>query len=216
MNFAFVKWYPGNFLSGTAHLSNEEVGAYIRLLCWQASSGSLPNDYERLRRLADGMSHDTWQAIRDKFQIDEVTGELRNPRMHEEMETAKARVEGAKKAAEKRWSSKDAPAKPTHMPTDNRTDMPKKEGRKEGTAKNESIIDFTPGESKDENVIRVAEASCSLGLDRIMAFKFATKLFQLMPDRKGTEFFKDLIRRSKTAKVPSAYFRSAVKKEFGL
>jgi uncharacterized protein YdaU (DUF1376 family) len=130
MNFAFVKWYPGNFLSGTAHLSNEEVGAYIRLLCWQASSGSLPNDYERLRRLADGMSHDTWQAIRDKFQIDEESGELRNPRMHEEMETAKARVDSAKKAAGKRWS-KNATVEESDMPPDIREQMPKKEGRKE-------------------------------------------------------------------------------------
>jgi uncharacterized protein YdaU (DUF1376 family) len=215
MNFAFVKWYPGNFLSGTAHLSNEEVGAYIRLLCWQASSGSLPNDYERLRRLADGMSHDTWQAIRDKFQIDEESGELRNPRMHEEMETAKARVDSAKKAAGKRWS-KNATVEESDMPPDIREQMPKKEGRKEGTAKNDENISFVPGETKDENVILVAEASCKLGLDRIMAFKFATKLFQAMPDRKGTDFFKDLVARSNAAKIPTAYFRTAVKKEFGL
>ena len=78
MNFAFVKWYPGAFMAGTAHLSNEEVGAYIRLLCWQAQSGELPNDFDRLSRLADGMSVDTWKAIRDKFQVDEATDGLFN------------------------------------------------------------------------------------------------------------------------------------------
>ena len=87
----------------------------------RAQSGELPNDFDRLSRLADGMSVDTWKAIRDKFQVDEATDGLYNERMRAEMDAAADRVAKGRKAAQTRWGKGDnasayADALPTHMP----------------------------------------------------------------------------------------------------
>lgn len=44
--------YAQDFLVGTAELTAEEVGAYIRLLCYQWVKGGLPNDENKLAHLA--------------------------------------------------------------------------------------------------------------------------------------------------------------------
>ena len=225
MNFAFVKWYPGSFLEGTAYMSNEEVGAYMRLLCWQAQSGGLPNEFERLKRLADGMSHDTWVAIRDKFEVDEDTGKLVNSRMATEMKAASDRVASGKKAASARWKrGTDATALRADMPPDEHPHMPKKERKKEQAAPAKKEIQKEPeidqempsAGNHDQNVVFAAEAASRLGLDRVSCMRFASTLFRDRPGREGQEWLKDLLTRSKAARSPSAYFKSAVKKEFGL
>ena len=221
MNFAFVKWYPGSFLEGTAYMSNEEVGAYMRLLCWQAQSGGLPNEFERLKRLADGMSHDTWVAIRDKFEVDEDTGKLVNSRMATEMKAASDRVASGKKAASARWKrGTDATALRADMPPEEHPHMPKKERKKEQAAPAKKEIQKEPempsADNHDQNVVFAAEAASRLGLDRVSCMRFASTLFRDRPGREGQEWLKDLLTRSKAARSPSAYFKSAVKKEFGL
>ena len=225
MNFAFVKWYPGSFLEGTAYMSNEEVGAYIRLLCWQAQSGGLPNEFERLKRLADGMSHDTWLAIRDKFEVDEDTGKLVNSRMATEMKSASDRVASGKKAASARWKSgSDAAALRPDMRPHEHPHMPKKERKKEQAAPAKKEIQKEPeidqempsADNHDQNVVFAAEAASRLGLDRVACMRFASTLFRDRPGREGQEWLKDLLIRSKAARSPSAYFKSAVQKEFGL
>lgn len=53
------QFYPQDFLVGTADLTSEEVGGYIRLLCYQWAKGSLPNDDKKLMQLSgisDGLS----------------------------------------------------------------------------------------------------------------------------------------------------------------
>lgn len=53
------QFYPHDFLVGTADLTAEEVGGYIRLLCYQWAKGSLPNDDKKLMQLSgitDGLS----------------------------------------------------------------------------------------------------------------------------------------------------------------
>lgn len=53
------QFYPQDFLVGTADMTAEEVGGYIRLLCYQWAKGSLPNDDKKLSQLSgisDGLS----------------------------------------------------------------------------------------------------------------------------------------------------------------
>ncbi len=48
------QFYADDFLAGTIDMSPAEVGAYIRLLCYQWSNGSIPADLKKLRRIAGG------------------------------------------------------------------------------------------------------------------------------------------------------------------
>ncbi|MCR6656641.1 MAG: YdaU family protein [Opitutus sp.] len=73
--------YAQDFLVGTADMSAEEVGGYIRLLCYQWAKGSLPNDPEKLKNLS-GCTSDACASIMLKFRICE-DGALRNERLEE-------------------------------------------------------------------------------------------------------------------------------------
>jgi uncharacterized protein YdaU (DUF1376 family) len=232
VNFAYVKWFPGAFMAGTAHLSNEEVGAYIRLLCWQAQSTELPNDFDRLSRLADGMNADTWKSIRDKFMVDDDTGGLYNQRMRLEMLTASERVEKSKSAANKRWSKKknanaDADAYADAMPTH----MPKKETKKE-TKKERNKEDQTiqipahtddphlciEGLSPDDESYKVELARWAMhhGVTAVNAFILHRLIAERMGDsHKGKEWLVNLARNVESARVPAAYLRKTMKETFG-
>lgn len=60
-----VPFHVGDFISGTIHMSAEETGAYIMLLCahYQAGQDGLPNDDKYLSRVAR-LSIKKWLAIR--------------------------------------------------------------------------------------------------------------------------------------------------------
>lgn len=46
------QFYVKDFISGTVHMTSEEVGAYIRLLCFQWEHGSIPDDKKVLIRIS--------------------------------------------------------------------------------------------------------------------------------------------------------------------
>ncbi len=48
------QFYPDDFVGGTCDLSQAEVGAYMRLLCYQWGRGEIPTDREKLERIAGG------------------------------------------------------------------------------------------------------------------------------------------------------------------
>jgi len=75
------QFYWSDFLLGTALLSCEEVGAYMRLLCFQWQEGSLPNDAKLLARLAQADER-TISAILHKFS-ESSDGKLRNRKMED-------------------------------------------------------------------------------------------------------------------------------------
>lgn len=60
------KFHATDFLVGTATMTAEEVGAYIRLLCHQWDKGSVPAEDEALCRLA-GCRNKVIAAVRAKF-----------------------------------------------------------------------------------------------------------------------------------------------------
>jgi uncharacterized protein YdaU (DUF1376 family) len=62
-----ILFYYQDFLVGTSFLTNEEVGAYIRVLCHMADKGSISK--EHILKICS--THDIYNAIIEKFQIDE-------------------------------------------------------------------------------------------------------------------------------------------------
>jgi uncharacterized protein YdaU (DUF1376 family) len=46
------QFYPDDFIGGTCDMSTKEVGAFIRLLCFQWSKGKIPSDEKKLSRIA--------------------------------------------------------------------------------------------------------------------------------------------------------------------
>jgi len=48
------QFYADEYLAGTIAMSPAEVGAYIRLLCYQWSNGSIPDDPRKLKRIVGG------------------------------------------------------------------------------------------------------------------------------------------------------------------
>ena len=228
MNFAYVKWFPGAFMAGTAHLSNEEVGAYIRLLCWQAQSTELPNDFDRLSRLADGMNADTWKAIRDKFIVDDDTGGLYNQRMRLEMLTASERVQKSKSAANKRWSKRkdtdaDADAYADALPRH----MPKKETKKQQNKENQTIA--LPAITNENHLaiegldpdgetykLELSRWAMLHGVTAVNAFILHRLIVDHLGDaHKGKDWLVNLARKVESARVPAAYLRKTLKDTFG-
>lgn len=106
------QFYAADFLMGTATMSAEEVGAYIRLLCFQWDSGSIPDDDATIARLG-GCAGNAVAKIRQKFRVDHDG--LRNVRL--EIERTKQRLFRDKQAENgaKRWAGNAKPV-PSHEP----------------------------------------------------------------------------------------------------
>jgi len=102
---AYMPLYVSDFIVSTQSLTQSQLGAYIRLLCFAWSEGGLPNDYEACSRIAGGIPKEDWAVIRKRLQVfDAGTSEerLSHPRMEKVRVKARqayeARVAGAAKA----------------------------------------------------------------------------------------------------------------------
>ena len=72
-------FYADDFLAGTFHMTQAEVGAYIRLLCYQWNRGEVPRSTTVQQRLAGGLVS---RAVREKFVV--VGGKRINERLEQE------------------------------------------------------------------------------------------------------------------------------------
>lgn len=72
--------YYNDLLGSTKTWTDEEFGAYMRLLIEQWDKGGLPNDSQRLARLYTSHAAN-WELLKDKFPL--VDGLLKNPVMEE-------------------------------------------------------------------------------------------------------------------------------------
>jgi uncharacterized protein YdaU (DUF1376 family) len=72
--------YPQDFLVGTADMTSEEVGGYIRLLCYQWTKGFLENNDKKLMQLSGVFDINDLNNVKSKFILCE-DGYLRNGRM---------------------------------------------------------------------------------------------------------------------------------------
>lgn len=76
-----VNFYTSDFLTGTTFMSNQQVGAYIRLLSYQHQLGHLTE--EIVNKVLYDLSDEKKHEILDKFLIDK-NGKYFNKRMEEE------------------------------------------------------------------------------------------------------------------------------------
>lgn len=112
------QFYPGDFVTGTIHMTAEEVGGYMLLLCCQWEQGALPADTASLRRIAR-CSARAMATIRQKF-IEGDDGLLRNERMERVRQGLIEFSDSQRQRAKARWNKpkampKDATAMPPHQ-----------------------------------------------------------------------------------------------------
>ena len=86
--FPYFNFFPADFLEGTAFLTDEEVGCYIRLLSIQWGHGRLPTDLSRLERYSPSIQR-SWSSIACKFKSDD--GGYFNQRLEDERARAMGR-----------------------------------------------------------------------------------------------------------------------------
>lgn len=100
---AFLFYYK-DFLASTACMSVAEVGAYLRLLCYQWEHEVVPDDSRKIARIinAGAQSNTLWRGIRERFpSVSE--GTLQNQRL----ERVRAEVQtGKSDTGERRKSSR--------------------------------------------------------------------------------------------------------------
>lgn len=105
------QFYADDFIAGTVDMSPAEVGAYIRLLCYQWSRGSAPALPEKMQRVAGGIVSEDVIA---KFPLCE-DGNRRNKRLEDVRKASDAFRKIQAEKAHSRWK-KDAAALPGHNP----------------------------------------------------------------------------------------------------
>lgn len=112
------QFYPADFLVGTAEMTADEVGGYIRLLCYQWTKGELPNSDKKLMQLSGVYTIPELNTIKSKFEV-RNNGTIVNLKMEKVRDEQVEYREKQREKANKRWESKpNAAALPEHMPVD--------------------------------------------------------------------------------------------------
>jgi uncharacterized protein YdaU (DUF1376 family) len=116
--------YAADFFMDTNSWTVEEIGIYWRLLMTEWTNRTLPDDEERLSRIAGcklKIFKKFWPIISQKF-VHDGEGNLINLRMEEVREAQDLYIESqrekGKSGAEKRWKDKMAGAMAKPMPDD--------------------------------------------------------------------------------------------------
>lgn len=127
------QFYAKDFSTATQSWSTEEVGIYIRLLCFQWDTGFLPNDPSRLARIC-GCSLDefkkAWVFVGLKFSEFE-NGIIKNSRLEKTREEQEAyrekqRLNGLKGGRPKNTETQNKPKEnPVVNPNNNPSGNPK-------------------------------------------------------------------------------------------
>lgn len=97
--------YAQDFLTGTAYMTPEEVGAYIRLLCFSWANGPLPDDAKVLRQIS-GLSTKKLKKILEKFSKND-NGQLINERLETERTKQKNFRKKQSEKAKKRYKNEE-------------------------------------------------------------------------------------------------------------
>lgn len=110
--------YPEKFMTGTHFMTNEQVGAYIRLLCLQHQMGHLPEKH--LKKIFEG---EIDAEVMTKFTLDSE-GNWYNEKLEKVQKERAAYAERQKALAKKRWTKKDAMADANAGAMASANDMP--------------------------------------------------------------------------------------------
>jgi len=91
-----VSWYADDFLSGVSDMTNEQAGAYAKLLSMQQSKGPLTK--EQLNSVTSD------KFVHKKFQYNADDGTYANPRMEKEVKARLAHQAAQRDRVNKRWN----------------------------------------------------------------------------------------------------------------
>lgn len=118
---SWFPFYPADWVTNedVVDMSLAERGAYLELLCHQWRNGSIPDDMERLRKIARCTAKEmtqVWPKVSPMFPPADEDGRLANGRMSRERVKAEAISVKSSTSAEKRWRAHkpDANALPVH------------------------------------------------------------------------------------------------------
>lgn len=92
--------YYNDIDRSTKTWTDEEFGAYMRLLMEQWDKGYLPNDYQRLTRIATSLDRN-WSLLKDKFPASD--GVLKNPVLESHREKRAKHKEKQRENINKRY-----------------------------------------------------------------------------------------------------------------
>ena len=103
--------YAADFLTDVSEWSIEEVGIYIRLLCYEWVNGTLPNDPKRLARCAHCSIqefNEAWDIVQKKFKLknDRLYNTKLEKTREQQLKYREAMSDAGKRGAESRWHSK--------------------------------------------------------------------------------------------------------------
>ena len=179
------QFYADDFLAGTADMSAEEVGGYIRLLCHQWSKGGIPSDEERSARIAGLMGSPSIRYVLAKFTL--CDGDtLKNARLEQiRQEQADYKLQqssAGKNGAQKRWDKVKNNGNPNGEPIATPMATPMANGCPEDSSpspsptpnnKEESIAPESQRSRFKVPTVEEVESECmKIGLAVSEAFKF--------------------------------------------
>jgi len=108
----WFSFFPGDYLADTMELSCCEHGVYVLLLCHSWKRGPLPDDLDRIQRMAASATPETIRFILENYWTRTEAGWV-NIRLEKEREYALQKSRKARQSAMARWGNKDANALPT-------------------------------------------------------------------------------------------------------
>ena len=115
----YFKCYYQRLMASTSGWTDEEFGAYWRLLMSQFDKGGLPNNLDALNRIAF-TAKQNWDILKSKFPVCD-DGLLRNPVMAAEYDRSKTRKEKNRENGEKGGRPSKTQTKPNGSENQNQT-----------------------------------------------------------------------------------------------
>lgn len=186
------QFYPSDFLSdeNVAVMSNQEVGCYMKLMCYCWREGSIPSDISKLARLCGEDSSamaKLWLSIELCFTEDpENTGRLIHPRLEEEREKQEShrqeRSDSGLKGAKSRWGNrKQRIAKPSQKNGSAMKEPMANDGSSSSPSSSSSNPPIAPQGACDGQAVLKLEHPKPL----INTQEFAAEIFALYPRNDG-------------------------------
>lgn len=180
------QFYTKDFITGTVHMTAEEVGAYIRLLCHQWEHGSIPDTEIRQLRVA-GCKKQALEVVLEKF-IKTEKGII-NKRLEESREQQmlykQKQSENGKKGGRPK---KENPEKPTALVWVSKTES---ETLSETEAKESSSSSSST--SLNDMCIRARDITCKYfaisEIKNYRAFVEITNALKLLQDRDQLSYY---------------------------
>jgi len=124
MSRPWLAFYPTDYLADTRDLSAEEHGVYCVLLMESWCRGPLPDDLDRLRRMAAGAQAQSVRLVLERYWTRGEAG-WTNARLERERARAEEQSQKQRRKAQLRWDAAAcATALPRDMPDACRNDAP--------------------------------------------------------------------------------------------